>query len=433
MAFRVQSIYRHRGWVSLLLTAMLLVACYLWENVPLAYGESFDRLYFAERYIQKHFGQNKTVSDGLFINVSYDKAIAEIDLYDMNGLFTGKVDITDRETLDRLLERLEEDNTYRYIFLDVRFEKGIQTPVDSSLFHRIARMRDIVIDTHRDMELASPLLEPKACISDYKTTITSTGFTRYQFLQKGKESVALKMYEDLTGEDIRQWGKSPVFFSAGALCHNSLFIRIPEDFSENLVDVHLDGDGDGATGIHRQRYFDCGPQIDEDFPLAEEAEGKIVVIGDFVNDVAGTYMGEQPNPYLAFLAEESLMGGKHKVSLWYVFILAVLFYLTFLAMLSKKGTSAVLALFDALLQWFRKKLGKVKEKDPQEPRISWLNALLWNFFGFSISTFVICIILFRVFDMTFSIFIPSLVFSAVAAVTQTWEHLDKQKKEDEKV
>ena len=317
-----------------LLTIVLLLACYIWENVPLSYGESFDVLYFVERYIQRHFGHNETIDDGLFINMSYDKAVADVDLYDMKGLFTGRVDITDRETMDRLLSRLEEDDTYRYIFLDVRFEEGVTTPYDSSLFARIARMRDIVIATHRDTKLASPLLEPKAYLSDFKTTVTSTGFTRYQFLQSGRESVALKMYEDLSGEDISQIWRLPFFKSGKQLCHNSIFVRIPEDFSENLVDVRDGNEDDGTDRIYKQRYFDCGPQIDEDFPLDERAKGKIVVIGDFVNDVAGTYMGEQPNPYLAFLATESLLSGRHKVGYGYVVLLAILFFLIFWAILA---------------------------------------------------------------------------------------------------
>ena len=421
--------YKHRTVSSAALTLVLLILCYLWENVPLSYGQSFDKLYFAERYIQRHFGHNEVVDDGLFINVGYDKAVADMDLYGMNGLFTGKVGITDRRTLDNFLSRLEEDGTYRYIFLDVRFEKGIETPYDSSLFSRIARMRDIVVATHRGVELASPLLEPKAYISDYKTTVTSTGFTRYQFIQRGRTSVPLKIYEDLTGSGIKQVWRLPLYWSGKSLCHNSVFVRIPEDFSENLVDVHTDGGKDSATGIHRQRYFDCGPQIDEDFPLAEEAEGKIVVIGDFVEDVTGTYMGEQANPYLAYLAAKDLIRERHKVSIPYACVLAILFFLTFMAVLSKEGKSVIFKGVDKMSGLLKRK-GK---SDRRGSGHSILGTFLWNLFEFSISTFLICVVLFLLFGATFSIFIPSLVFSLMAAVTQTWEHPDKKKENDETV
>ena len=409
-----------------LLTIVLLLACYIWENVPLSYGESFDVLYFVERYIQRHFGHNETIDDGLFINMSYDKAVADVDLYDMKGLFTGRVDITDRETMDRLLSRLEEDDTYRYIFLDVRFEEGVTTPYDSSLFARIARMRDIVIATHRDTKLASPLLEPKAYLSDFKTTVTSTGFTRYQFLQSGRESVALKMYEDLSGEDISQIWRLPFFKSGKQLCHNSIFVRIPEDFSENLVDVRDGNEDDGTDCIYKQRYFDCGPQIDEDFPLDERAKGKIVVIGDFVNDVAGTYMGEQPNPYLAFLATESLLSGRHKVGYGYVVLLAILFFLIFCAILADYAGAIIVYVVDFLVKLIRILWSKITGREVKTGHSS-LSKFVWNFFGFGIFTSLICVVVFLIFKSTFSVFIPSLMFSIVASIPR------EEKKNDEKV
>lgn len=419
--------------LSVALTSVLLVACYFWENVPLAYGESFDKFYVAERCIQKHFGRNQTLDEGLFINVGYDKAVAEIDLYDMNGLFTGRVDITDRETLDNILARLEEDDTYKYIFLDVRFEKGITTPSDSVLFARIARMRDIVVATHRGMTLSSPVLEPKAYLSDYKTTITSTGFTRYQYLQKGETSVPLKIYEDLTGSSIRKARHFPIYYSGKSLCHNSVFVRIPEDFSRNLVDVHLDRHEEGVTGIHRQRYFDCGPQIDAFFPLDEQADGKIVIIGDYVNDMAGTYMGEQPNPYLAFLATENLLQGRHKVSVVYALFLAAFFLITFITILERRK-SVIIAIMDLLAGLVKKLYLRIKPgKTIQKENISILGLFIWNLLGFSISTFLVCLLLFICLQATFSIFIPSLAFSITVAIIQTRDNLSQKTKGDETV
>lgn len=393
------------------------MACLLWENVPLSYGESFDKLYFAERFIQSHFGKKYQNDDALFINVGYDKAIGEIDLYGLNGLFTGHVDITDRQTLDHLLARLEADDSYKYILLDVRFEKEVKTPNDSVLFSRISRMRDIVVATHHDVELASPLLREKTALSDFKTTITSTGFTRYQIIQGGQSSIALKMYKDLTGKGIRKFGVLPWYVTeTGHLCNNSLFIRIPEDFSENLV-AASENRGNHSS-ILRQRYYDCGPQIDEDFPLCEKADGKIVVIGDFVNDVAGTYMGEQPNPYLIFLSFESLIEGRHIVNYIFCLLLCLVFFLVFLSMLSGEGYPLTRRILSFLINRFKRirdklKKNKGKNRSLDTERVS-LSDFLLNFVGYSADMFFICLIAFLLFDITFSIFIPSTVFSVVS-------------------
>ncbi len=405
-----------KGLLSAVLAVLLGAACYLWENVPLSYGESFDNLYFAERFIQSHFGQKKQIDDGLFINVGYDKAIGEIDLYGLNGLFIGHVDITDRQTLDRLLARLEADNTYKYILLDVRFEKEIKTPYDSTLFSRIYRMRDIVVATHHDIQLASPLLKEKAALSDFKTTITSTGFTRYQFIQGGQSSIALKMYEDLTGNGIHKIG--PLYVSDRHLCYNSLFIRIPEDFSENLVGIS----GNDNTGMLRQRYYDCGPQIDEDFPLGEKANGKIVIIGDFVNDVAGTYMGEQPNPYLTFLSYKSLIDGRHKVKYLFVPLLLVYFFAMFLSMLLGNGHPMIRRIIHFLAKLTKIiheiVTGDLNNRKIETQRIS-IGNFFWNFVGYSVDMFVISLLLFLLFNITFSVFIPSTVFSVVSAIVDS--------------
>ena len=366
-----------------LISIGIVLLCYFAEAVPFTMFEAFWKYFVVERLIQRTVGHEEDLQDGLFIDVGYDKAVAETSLY--NGLFTGKVAITDRATLDDLLRRLQEEDTYKYVFLDVRFEKGIETPEDSVLFNRISKMRDIVVATHYGMDLASPLLEDKAALSDYKMFASSTGFSRYMFLQNDRETVPLRIYQDLTGNTIKQVLGIFVFRSEHSFCKNTLFLRIPYDFSTSLSDSD------------KMNYYHCGPQIDDSFPLGDLARERYVFIGDYVNDLSGTYRGEQPNPYITYLATKSLMRGNHLLSCWLILILFVVFWgLSYLALLGQEP-SIVLSICSA----------RGKKLKP-----FWKWAL--SFLSYSIDLSILCIITFLLFHSTFSIIVSSTILTIVS-------------------
>ena len=70
-------------------------------------------------------GLSRTIDkneDALFVNVAYDKQL--IERHDNYGMTVGDVDITDRTKLCSFLKMLQKADSYKYIFLDVRFEKG---------------------------------------------------------------------------------------------------------------------------------------------------------------------------------------------------------------------------------------------------------------------------------------------------------------------
>lgn len=376
----------HIFW-SFLMSVFIGVSCYLAEAVPFTFLDSIWQYFVVERTIQKISHHQDDIQDGLFIDVGYDKAIAETSLY--NGLFTGKVAITDRTTLDDLLRRLQEDDTYKYVFLDVRFEKGINTPRDSMLFERISKMRDIVVATHSGMELASPLLEEKVALSDYKMFASSTGFSRYQFLQNDRETAPLKIYHDLTGNTVKKVRGVPLFISERQLCKNTLFLRIPYDFST------------ARSVSDKMNYYHCGPQIDDSFPLEDLARGRYVVIGDYVNDLSGTYRAEQPNPYISYLATRSLMRGDHLLSGWLVGILLLVFGgLSYHALFAGKNS-----LFPAKPFW----------------------ELVFSFVSYSIVLSIICMAIFLVFHSTFSIIVSSMILTFVSNARKVYlKHHEKK-------
>lgn len=372
-----------RGLSSFLLALFLCLFCYLSESIPFSVGEPIWQFFVIERLIQENVGKKDQLDEGFFINVGYDKVIADISLY--NGLFTGSVAITDRQALDDLLRRLQEDDTYKYIFLDVRLEKGINTPQDSQLFHRISQMRDIVIADHHEIELASPVLQEKAALSDYKMATYSTGFSRYQFLQGDRETAPLRIYRDITGNSIRKVGFLPFYASEGKPCQNTLFIRIPVDFSNR------------RPNREKMLYYDYGAQIVEDFPLKTLTNGKYVIIGDYVEDKSGTYLGEQPNPYIAYLATLSLLRGYHIYrSLFIIFVFVLFWWLSWFAIQGKQPSITL---------W----LMSLKGKRIKNVYVRWF----LSFFSYGFYLSIACLVFFLIWKTTFSIFFSSLILTLV--------------------
>ncbi|MBO2526372.1 MAG: hypothetical protein CW341_11880 [Bacteroidetes bacterium] len=80
----------------------------------------------------------------------------------------------------RFLQGLAQEDNYRYILLDLRFDKEYVTDVDSLLFDQIHNMRNIVVAHHEgdawdSYELASEQLRDKIGLSDYKQFANFTG------------------------------------------------------------------------------------------------------------------------------------------------------------------------------------------------------------------------------------------------------------------
>lgn len=373
---------RKRIITSFILAIILSIFCYAVENIPFSIGTNNTVFFFLENKICSIWGPDETCEDVFFINIGYEKAVAEYK--DIYGSERGTVAITDRDALDKLLSRLQRTDSYSQIFLDVRFEEGIHTDSDSSLFYRIASMRDITIATHRDITITdSVLLSQKAALADYYYTADNPGFSRYQFLQDGKESVPLKMYRDSVGRTIKRLWKLPVYHDGKHLCKNSLFLKIHKDLSVK------------QQGINPINYYDLGFDVNQflsDADLSYLTNRKFVFIGDFVSDKHGTYFGEQPGVYLVYLSMKALLEKRHWVSWIYVFFIFVLYFLlTFWILSGQKITNKL----------------KIKNK-----AIRFLASLIG--YSFVLTSFSFFMYLFT--HSIYNIFFPSLFFSVLTLI-----------------
>lgn len=366
--------------ISLCNVVVLSLLTYFLNNQPLFTGENLERHAWME-LVKGKIGLTKEPphDDVLFINIAYDKQLTERT--DEYGMPIGNTDITDRLKLLELLKALHSTERYKYIFLDVRFEKGYEVPeVDSALFVEIRSMKNIVIANHSDIEIADNGLREKAAISDYKATITATNFVRYKYTYNGNPSMPLYAYRDLTKRTIKSHGL--IYTCDGRLCYNSLFVNFPvENFSE-------------FDDENRKQYYNLGSDLLDNYSeedLVTLTQGKYIVIGDMIEDLHDTYSGQKPGSVITYYAFQALMNRKHFVSYGLLLFLAVLYFLISLSQFRR----------NSLLE----QIPFVRKSHSR------LLHFVLTFIGYTFLLTVVAIALNIFADVSISIFLPSMYFA----------------------
>lgn len=247
-----------------------------------------------------------------FVNTGLDKTL--VPKYDGFGDLAGYIPITDRVALTRFLDIAEKSDP-RFILLDIRFENGLVTDSDSALFSKIKGYPKIVFSDHRDMApyTRDISLYMNSAMADYRAHMFS-GFSRYEFLQDGRESVALRLYRIIDGGDFQKHGL--IYRSGEKIAYNMQFIPLPLNLADSL----------GDNGLERYPYLTSGilNRYSEE-ALKERLKDKIVIIGDFDNDIHDSYMGSIPGPLIHYYAYRLLREGGQRVNLWYVLILFIVY------------------------------------------------------------------------------------------------------------
>lgn len=366
--------------VSLCNVIVLLFLSYILNNQAIFTGEDLNKYAWME-WIKNKCGLSRDVEekkDAVFVNVAYDKQL--IERHDDYGMTIGNVDITDRAKLRSFLEVLQKTDVYKYIFLDVRFEKGFDSPEDSALFSQITNMRDIVVANHSDIEILDSSLLSKTAINDYYSTITETNFTRYKYIKNNRISVPLFAYRELSGNDI---DKHLWFYTCNhRLCYNSLFISFPiknwSEFDEQQTKI----------------YYNLGNDLQSNYSdkdIASLTKGKFVVIGDMIEDLHDTYSGLKPGSIITYYAFTALMNGEHFVNYGLLFFLGFLYFLI------------SLSLFESI---------SIIERIPfiKKSRSKFIH-LCASFLEYSFLLLVVMILLNMLFGIATSIMLPSLYFA----------------------
>lgn len=366
--------------ISLFNVIVLLFLSYLLNNQAVFTGEDLNKYAWME-LIEERLGLSKGVkksNEAVFVNVAYDKQL--IERHDNYGMTIGNADITDRAKLFSFLKLLQMTDTYKYIFMDVRFEKGFDSPEDSALFAQIKNMRNIVVATHSDIELLDSSLSFKTALNDYSATIVETNFVRYEYLKNEKPSMALYAYQDLTGNTIDKYF---CFYTCNhRLCYKSLFVKMPiENWSE-------------FSDQQTKMYYNLGNDLLDSYSdkdIAQLTRGKYVVIGDMVEDMHDTYSGIKPGSVITYHAFIALMKGEHFVRYGLMCFLAILYFVISLSLFEQ----------NSLLE----RIPYIKRSHSK------FIHFCASFFEYSLLLLVVMVILNMLFGIAISILLPSLYFA----------------------
>lgn len=333
--------------ISVFVALALTIGGYFTNNWSILTGEEL-RFYTCIEAFKRLFNADDNMYPGaLFVNTSFDKEL--IPVYD--GVYeVGKTEITDRKKLLEFL-RLLSKTDYAYTIIDLRFAEGLSSPdsdIDSELFQFIKGMPRCVVATHRNLKLLDGL-ESKAALADYKSTVTSTNFIRYEYFDS-IPSIPLYVYNELqkgAQKDTISYSKKilglPIYTQAHKLCQNSLFL----DFSSNGFPKlkKIQTESGNFTFIEKYGYrnlgFDFINYLDDfseerviemiEGNLKEKGNGNpnntIVYIGNVLEDLHDTYAGLQPGVVILYKALSSLQNGHNIVNTTKIIILFLIYTL----------------------------------------------------------------------------------------------------------
>lgn len=294
-----------------------------------------------------------------------------------------------RESLYRFLSVLHNRNDYKYIFLDVFFEEGYDSPNDEKLFPLISEMRDIVIPMHRDAKLGhQEYLKKKAYMSDYTATKKSSSFTKYELLADTLKSVTLHMYNVVTKHDIRKTGL--MYTDDGRLCNSTLFAKQIVNFT-------------GAYDAEGNRNFYNLSEdllVDEDeLMTAPLLKDKYIFIGSMeLNDIHGTSEGSLPGVVISANTFLSLTKGQHVIP--YTLILILFAILLFISLQIYSGNSLATKLKNIV----DKKQWKIN------PYI-WSYIISWVSYVSILS--IVCMVSYMIYGVIYDIFFTATIFQNI--------------------
>lgn len=381
---------------SAAIAAVLLCLSYLFNSLPYSFGGDVSAQVWTERIGFIFNGRRNHLPDSIaLVNVAYDKTLVDYDgrLYSTPGdnrrAPSGRIALTDRRKLLDFL-KAAKNSDYRYIMLDVRFDDDIESDsVSLALFDLIGSMERIVFAVHEGSDPVADAPLAKAAFGDYNITAFGSNAVKYPIVHGDRPSMASAMYSDLNGGSISTFG--PLTFDRGALCLRSLFL----DYPVRVFDRAVESNGLMPADYY---YMNLGVDLlagpDSIARIRDYVDGRIVVIGDFDNDVHDTSIGQLAGSLINLNAYISLSQGRHKISWPYVVMLFAIYSLIALCLIKRQSP------VDMIPALRRRKSTALR--------------FLFSLVGFSVVLSLLSLLLYLAAGIIYSIVLPSLYFSLIS-------------------
>lgn len=381
---------------SAAIAAVLLCLSYLFNSLPYSFGGDVSAQVWTERIGFIFNGRSNHLPDSIaLVNVAYDKTLVDYDgrLYSTPGdnrrAPSGRIALTDRRKLLDFLKAAKGAD-YKYIMLDVRFDDDIESDsVSLALFGLIGSMERIAFAVHEGSDPVADAPLDKAAFGDYNITAFESNAVKYPIVHGERPSMAAAMYSALDGGSISTFG--PLTFDRGALCLRSLFL----DYPVRVFDRAVESDGLMPADYY---YMNLGVDLladpDSIARIRDYVDGRIVVIGDFDNDVHDTSIGQLAGSLINLNAYISLSQGRHKISWPYVVMLFAIYSLIALCLIKRQSP------VDMIPALRRRKSTALR--------------FLFSLVGFSVVLSLLSLLLYLAAGIIYSIVLPSLYFSLIS-------------------
>lgn len=311
--------------LSLVSAIFLLLATFVFQSFLILHSNA-EGLITRGNFFRKSILKMESKPDAhtfLFVNTSYNNEI----VHSSDNPFGNEV-IVDRSDLAELLTYLSNDNSYKYIILDIFFKA--QSEDDSLLQNALLNTKRLIACSQLDSSMAidRPIFDMNCGLCEVETV--NDLFLKYSLTYEDTlESLPLLAYRALNGGGYPKKKKFAIRFNDFILNYRirDYDLNSQKYLLTNLCDLLFLGE-DAIRDFSRER---------------------IVVIGDLVkNDKFSTVMGSISGPLLLTNVLLALEHGDNEVG---IVVLAVLLLVFF-------GLSYLAIYPDDLIQrWIEKKIG----------------------------------------------------------------------------
>lgn len=368
--------------------------------------------------------KNKEWLDSLLmINTCYDlDLVNHYGTYifeDSNDTIIGKEGnqaIVNRKDLFLFLNQIK-DYDYKYILLDIQLDdlEYSQDDTSSSVFYSDS-LKNLILQMERICIPRSELfsldkkLYPKAGWADYRISYKESGFIKYPLLKDEVPSMALKACDKKIDNLF-----SILYFDKQRLCQNNVIVQFSSLPITNDISSYPFASINNNTS--KRNYLDLAFDPWNIMISRELVSNKIVLIGDFFsNDIHNTFAGQQPGVMIHANAYINLMTGKHLVNWWVVLLLYIIYCGFSYFIISGKKLTEI------------KIIGPLLKPLLVFPLVNFLI----SFISFGLVFLLLSCCLYSVADYYYSIWLPSLWFSALPHVVQYIKEIISKHKKQEK-
>ncbi len=340
--------------LSLLNAAAMLVFTFYWLHLPYTFGDEAFLIRWSALVKKSLLGIDPKPSpeDVLFVDVSGIKTTVEGENeFGESSRYHREV-ITDRADLAEFFELVSRfRDQVRLVLCDIRFPEA--TAQDSLLQRQIDALGEKLLGVSsldEEGKHAAPALDLPYALAAYQSA--DEQFLKYPlYFGDSLKTVPLVLYEQLNGGRFREGG---FFFHR---LDGQLMLADPIiDFRVRNRDFQTGTD----LGAAQFTVFNIGTLLEartfmEPEDLLAFFSDKLVIVGDYQNDVHETPFGEIAGPLLIYNAYLTLRAQDNRVTLPWILFLLVSYYLL---------SYRVFAGFEIskpawLVSWFQSKVGRL--------------------------------------------------------------------------